>query len=229
MKHLHYNNGFPPLSLSKRLVITFLRAFFKLLYHQFAWTYDWVASIVSLGSWQSWVQSVLPYLDGPRTLEIGFGTGHLQVTLQRKGISVFGLDESSQMALITRGRINRLGMCPNLVRGNAQTLPYVNECFHQIVMTFPAEFVLNQSIFTEILRVLVMGGEAVILPLAWITGRKPLERAAAWLNHITGEAPEWDEKILEPFKKLGFDVSWNLINYSSSKILIIQLRKSPNQ
>ena len=225
MEKLNNHCDIPPLPLPKRILIPLLRKSFKLLYHQFAWTYDWIACIVSLGAWQNWVQSVLPYLDGPRTLEIGFGPGHLQATLLQKGISIYGLDESSQMAEIALRRIIRLGMCPNLVRGNAQTLPYANECFQQVVMTFPAEFILNQHTFTEIYRVLAKGGKAVILPLAWITGRKPLERAAAWLNLVTGETPEWDEKSLEPFKKLGFDVSWQKINYSSSKILIIHMIK----
>jgi SAM-dependent methyltransferase len=219
------SNGFPPPSSQQHFLISFLRLFFKLLYHQFAWTYDLVASIVSLGAWQSWVQSVLLYIDGPRTLELGFGPGHLQVGLHRKGITVYGLDESSQMGQITHRRLNGLDLFPNLVRGHAQTLPFSNECFHQVVMTFPAEFFLNQTSYTEIHRVLIAGGKAVILPVAWITGRKPLERLVAWLNRITGEAPEWDEKALEPLKKIGFDVNWEMINYSSSKILIIQLIK----
>jgi len=226
MEMQNNHSGNPPLTLPIRSLVSFLRVFFKLLYHQFAWAYGWVASIVSLGAWQSWVQSVLPYLDGPRTLEIGFGPGHLQVSLHQKGISAYGLDESSQMAQITRRRINRLDKSSNLVRGHAQTLPYANESFHQVVMTFPAEFILNRQTFTEIHRVLVNGGAAFILPFAWITGRKPLERAVAWLNRITGEAPDWDERTLEPIKNLGFDVSWKMISFSFSKILIIQLNKT---
>ena len=226
MEMQNNHSGNPSLSLSKRSLVSFLRVFYKLLYHQFAWTYDCVASTVSLGAWQRWVQSVLPYLDGPKTLEIGFGPGHLQISLHQKGISAYGLDESSQMAQITRRRITRLNKSPNLVRGHAQTLPYANESFHQVVMTFPAEFLLNRQTFTEIHRILVNGGVAFILPFAWITGRKPWERAVAWLNQISGEAPDWDEKILEPVKNLGFDVSWKMISLSFSKILIIQLNKT---
>jgi SAM-dependent methyltransferase len=225
MEMLNNHNGNLPFSLPIHSVALYLHVFYKLLYHQFAWTYDLVASIVSLGAWQSWVQSVLPYLDGPRTLELGFGPGHLQVSLYQKGISAYGLDESSQMAHITRRRITRLGKALNLVRGHAQTLPYANESFHQIVMTFPAEFLLNHQTFTEIHRVLVNGGAAFIVPFAWITGLKPLERAVAWLNHITGEAPDWDEKFMEPMKNLGFDISWTMIDLRFSKILIIQLTK----
>ena len=218
--------GMPPLAFPKRILIVLLRLFFKLLYHQFAWTYDWVASVVSLGSWQTWVTSVLPYLDSPRILEIGFGPGHMQVALSQKGITVYGLDESRQMAQIAHRRMTKLGLHSNLIRGDARTLPFSGNCFHQVVMTFPAEYILNPTSLTEIRRVLVDGGMAIMLPIAWITGRKPLERLAAWVNRITGETPEWDEKSLEPLKTAGFEVSWEMKNFNNSKILIIRLLKS---
>jgi hypothetical protein len=65
-----------------------------------------------------------------------------------------------------------------------------------------------------------------MLPMAWITGRKPWERLVAWVNHITGEAPEWDEKSLEPLKAIGFQVSWEMLGFKTSKVLIISMRKS---
>ncbi|NMC80811.1 MAG: hypothetical protein GYA59_15725, partial [Chloroflexi bacterium] len=39
-----------------------LKVFFDLLYHSFAWTYDGVAAVVSLGRWKGWVYSVIPFL-----------------------------------------------------------------------------------------------------------------------------------------------------------------------
>jgi ubiquinone/menaquinone biosynthesis C-methylase UbiE len=216
----------PATASPKRILIVVLRIFFKLLYHQFAWTYDWVASIVSLGAWQTWVSSVLPYLHGPRVLEIGFGPGHLQVALCQKGLNVYGLDESRQMLRIARSRQTTLGLSSNLVRGVAQTLPFAANCLHQIVMTFPAEYILNPSTITEIHRVLVDGGVAIILPLAWITGQKPLERLVAWVNRFAGETPEWNENSLAPLKTSGFIVSWEMNKFNTSKILIIRLQKS---
>lgn len=217
------------LPLIKRVLFSILRIFFRLLYHQFAWTYDWVAYLVSLGNWQSWILTTLPYLVGHRTLELGFGPGQLQVALNRKGINIFGLDESLQMNKLAKQRLVRLDMPVNLVRGDAQAIPFESEYFHQVVMTFPAEFVLNQSTLLEVYRVLVKGGIGVILPIAWITSRKPLERFVAWINHVTGEAPDWDEKYLEPLHKLGFEVSWQMLNLKSSKVLIIKLCKPASQ
>jgi len=218
--------SFTHLALPKHVLIVLLRLFFYLLYHQFAWTYDLVAFIVSTGAWQSWVKSVLPYLKGPRTLEIGFGPGHLLLKLQQESVAAFGLDESSQMAHIARRRILAINQHPNLIRGRAEYLPFATESLHQVVMTFPAEFLLKQTTFSEIKRVLLSGGSAIVLPIAWITGRKPWERAAAWLNQITGQAPEWDERLLQPLKNLGFDITWKMVDFASSRVLIVQLTKT---
>ena len=213
------------LTFLQHFFLIFLRAFFNLLYHQFAWTYDWIAAIVSLGEWLIWVKSVLPYIEGPKVLEIGFGPGHLQLSLHQKGISVVGIDESPQMVKLTQRRINRSGYNPGLVRGNAYILPFSDSSFNQIVMTFPADFIFNQQTLTEIHRVLVKGGKAIILPLAWITGHRPMQRVAAWIYHVTGEAPDWNEKYLEPLKQLGFIVGYEMTDFTDSKVLIIQLIK----
>jgi ubiquinone/menaquinone biosynthesis C-methylase UbiE len=216
----------PRLPLSINIIAAFLRQLFKLLYHQFAWTYDGVAWFVSLGAWRKWVLSVVPYLNGPRTLEIGFGPGHLQAALWKKGRTPFGLDESRQMGRITRQRLTRNGVQPNLIRGDAMALPFVQRSIHQVVMTFPSEYILNPSTLTEIHRVLVDDGIAVMLPLAWITGRKPFERMVAWLTRLIGESAEWDEQSLEPLKKAGFKVDWEMIKFDASKILVIRMIKS---
>ena len=181
MEKTNNPGGLPSLSLPKRLLVIFFRTFFSLLYHQFAWAYDGVASIVSLGAWQTWVQSVLPYLDGPRTLEIGYGPGHLLVGLCKKGITAYGLDESYQMGQITKRRSVSIGLHPNLIRGDAQTLPFADESINQVVMTFPAEYILKSVTIEEIYRILIKGGIVLVLPLAWITGRKPWERLARCL------------------------------------------------
>jgi ubiquinone/menaquinone biosynthesis C-methylase UbiE len=226
MANLDIRGNAKALPFVVRTFAAFLRLFFKLLYHQFAWSYDGIAWLVSLGAWQKWVLSTLRYIDGPRTLEIGFGPGHLQAALSQKGISTYGLDESRQMGRITRQRLTMLGLHPKLVRGGAQTLPFAERSFNQVVMTFPSEYIFNPDTLTEIRRVLVDSGSVVILPLAWITGRKPLERAVAWITRLTGESPEWQEASTETLKNAGFNVDWEMIDLGSSKILVIRMVKS---
>jgi ubiquinone/menaquinone biosynthesis C-methylase UbiE len=216
----------PRLPLPIRIFEAILRLFFNLLYHQLAWTYDGVAWIVSLGAWQKWVLSVVPYLNRPRTLEIGFGPGHLQAALNRNGMIAFGLDESHQMGRIAKRRLTRLGVQPKLARGDAVVLPFAEKSFHQVVMTFPSEYILNRASLVEIHRVLVDDGVAIMLLLAWITGQKPLERAVAWFTHVTTQAPDWHAESLEPLKNAGFKVSWEMIDLNSSKVLMVRMEKS---
>ncbi len=61
-----------------KLIRTAYRFIFHLLYHEFAFLYDSVAAIVSLGLWGEWVSTIIPFLDEKPILEIGFGTGILQ-------------------------------------------------------------------------------------------------------------------------------------------------------
>ena len=71
----------------------FLRLFFRLLYHQLAFTYDLVAASVSFNRWKDWVMSVVPFIEGKRILEIGHGPGHLQRLLLSLGLIAVGIDE----------------------------------------------------------------------------------------------------------------------------------------
>jgi ubiquinone/menaquinone biosynthesis C-methylase UbiE len=213
-------------SFHQRILVTFLRSFFKLLYHQLAWSYNGVAAIVSLGSWQTWILSTLPYLPGPRVLEIGFGRGNLQAALYPRVAWSVGIDESRQMVEFTHKKLRKAGYHPNLIRGDVFSLPFSSLSFDQVVLTFPAEFILQPIAIKEIHRVLVDGGHAVVLPMAWITGRSPLERLGAWVNRITGEAPEFDEKSLHPLRDYGFQLTWEIIPLSKSKVLIIKMLKS---
>ena len=210
-----------------KLVSSFLKIFFLLLYHQFAWTYDWVAAFVSLGRWNDWIMTTLPYLTGPNILEIGHGPGHLQIALQRKGFfRVVGIDASSWMGRLASSRLIRCGYSIMCINGYAQFLPFPNAVFNQVVATFPTEYIVDPNTLSEIYRLLVPGGTLIVLPVAWITGKHWLEHFAAWLFQITGQAPEWNDHFIDPFKNAGFQVKITMHNVRSSTVLIIQAERS---
>ncbi len=207
-----------------RLILSLFSTIFYLLYHQFAWTYDLVAAVVSLGRWNDWVYSALSYLDG-RILEIGYGPGHLQLSLHEKGFPVFGLDESRQMAHQASRRLHKKGTHLNLSRGYAQHLPFPKNVFDTVVATFPSEYIFDPQTLREIRRTLVTGGKLVAVPMAWITGRRPLERLAAWLFRVTGEAPGRPGTISTAMRnrlaRAGFEVRSELISMRGSQVLVV--------
>jgi ubiquinone/menaquinone biosynthesis C-methylase UbiE len=203
-----------------------LRVFFSLLYHQFAWSYDFVAALVSLGKWQEWVSTVVPELPGPNILELGHGPGHLQVKLGGLGVRQIGIDESVQMGTFARKRLIKTLGTATLARAKAQSLPFPNSHFHQVTATFPSEYILDPNTLSEVHRVLVQGGKLVVILAAWITGRGLLERAAAWLFRVTEQAPVWVDENLEPFSKAGFQLNLKHIVKPSWTLFIILAEKS---
>lgn len=213
-----------------RLLTSFLHTFFKLLYHQLAWTYDWVATLVSLGKWQNWIFTVLPYLEGPEVLEIGHGPGHLLLALAAAGIPVVGLDESPQMSRQAHHRILRKGFSPLLTNGIAQFLPFPDSHFHQVVSTFPSEYIYDPPALAEIYRVLIPGGELLVLPVAWITSQQWYDRVAANLFRVTGQSPEaYTPDLVDefsiPFQKSGFIVSVEILETQDSRLLLLHAVK----
>ena len=207
-----------------RLILFVLRTVYNLLYHQFAWTYDLVAAVVSLGRWRGWMRCALPYLTG-RVLEIGYGPGHLQVDQQAQGLSAFGVDESRQMAHQARRRLIKKGVLPALTRGYAHNLPFRKQAFSCVVSTFPSEYIFEPQTLLEIWRVLPPEGRLVIVPMAWISGGNPLERFMAWLLRLVGETPGKPGKVPTAFKErlnlAGFIVESELVEKKGSKVLVV--------
>jgi len=208
-------------STTKKHFARLMRVFFYLLYQPMAWSYDLVAAMVSWGRWQDWVMSVIPYLDGPRVLELGYGPGHLQVSLQKERILAFGLDASRQMGRQAKQRILKHSHNPRLCNGYAQNLPYSAGAFDQIVATFPTEYIYAQETLAEIHRTLKPGGKLIVLPFAWITGKGLIDRGTATLFRVTGQAPTWDPQWLEPFNQAGFQTEVKMIHQKSWSLAII--------
>jgi ubiquinone/menaquinone biosynthesis C-methylase UbiE len=220
--------------LTNRLIGYLFPKIFHLLYNEFAWSYDLVADIVSLGRWKSWINCVLPYLDKPNILELGYGPGHLQSALREDTASTFGIDSSKYMARIAANRLRQDGFSPHLVLGISQNLPYPDNTFNYVVCTFPSDYINNQMTLQEIWRVLDKSGELIVLAFAWITGDRWLERFAAWLFRWTNQSPDIDiSKLSDHYypqlseaSSVGFQFSSDTLIQNSSRLLILRARKT---
>jgi ubiquinone/menaquinone biosynthesis C-methylase UbiE len=200
----------------------FMRLFFHLLYHSFAFTYDLVAATVSFGDWKNWVYSILPFIKGTRLLELGHGPGHLQRLLLDSGLVAVAIDESTQMGRIAK---RRLGPSHKLTRGLAQELPYQSGIFDTIIATFPTEYIFQEETLSEVERCLSDGGRLIVLLATF-----PKSRFLKWLYKVTGESQaDMTESIKtrsqKPFRDSGFYTEVEIVEVKSSKLLIIVAMK----
>lgn len=199
--------------------------FFNLLYHPFAWTYDGVAALVSLGRWADWRRAALPYLNGHTLLEIGFGTGQLHGELLAKGYLAFGLDESLQMGHLACKHLIEAGLHPALACGLAQAMPFPEAMFDCALATFPSEYITESQSMAEIYRVLKPGGRLLVIPMAWFGGLTLPEKAARWLFSVTGQTTElnagFESRIRQLFSAVGFQVDFKYETVRSSLVLVV--------
>jgi len=200
-----------------------LRFFFKLLYHQFAFAYDFVAATVSVGQWKNWISSILPFIEGTRILEIGHGPGHLQRVLLSRGLVAVAIDESASMGHLAKRNTDSKA---HLARALAQGLPFADASFDTVIATFPAEYIKDPLTLAEVRRCLSDGGRFIVLPVALIKGRGPIERAMSLLFRVTRQSPVDPlevvrEKLKAPFVEAGFDVEVKELQVKSSLLLVI--------
>ena len=109
-------------------------------------------------------------------------------------------------------------------------LPFPSGAFQSVAATFPTEYIFDPQTLNEIRRVLSPGGQLIIIPTAWFTGDKFLERAAAWVFRLTGEAPGRPHlisaEIKARFVRTGFDVRSEIVERKGSQVLLILAKKS---
>jgi ubiquinone/menaquinone biosynthesis C-methylase UbiE len=164
-----------------------LRLFFRLLYNEFAWSYDLVAWAVSLGQWKAWGRTALPHLRGERVLELGHGPGHLLETLANQQLAPMGLDLSPQMTRQAKRRLRQTGLQVPLVRARAQALPFRSGSFDSVVATFPTEYITHLHTLHEVSRVLTSKGRLAVALGVCFEGAGLLSTLLAWLYRVTGQ------------------------------------------
>ncbi len=195
-----------------------LRLFFHHLYHRFAWAYDFVAAVVSLGQWNEWATNALQFVEGKHILEIGCGPGHLQRALAERRVFTVGLDESREMLKLARQRLGRAGI---LTRGRAQSLPFATEAFDAVLCTFPSEYILDANSLSSIWRVMNKRGKLIVLAGAW-----PHHPLLTWLYRVTGETPTRAVELfaawyVEPLQRAGFTPRASIVRTASASLLYI--------
>jgi len=218
-----------------KLWFSLVRFGFRLLYYEFAWTYDVVSWMVSLGDWRRWQMAALPFVTGRNVLEIGHGPGHMLLALQNARFEVIGLDLSPYMG---RQAQNRTQRTIPLVRGVVQDLPFETAVFDTVLSTFPTDYIVDPATLAEVVRVLRENGRFVIVPEGHLIGGGAVTRFIEWLFAITGQRyPAKDtgqvvnshESIWQPyvqrFEDAGFIISFELVQLERSALTVVIAEK----
>lgn len=224
--------------------LALVRWAFARFYREFAWTYDTVAALVSAGHWRDWALSALPELHG-RVLELGCGTGNLQVALARRTDQppAVGLDASPTMIALSRAKLARVGLPARLLHADARGLPFPPAAFDTLVATFPSEYISDPATLLEARRVLTPGGRLVVILAALFTADGLYERAVDLAYRLTlqssprqrlpsteplPEAPP-DHRLAHALVEVGFAVQQRWVPAPGGLVLMLtaQLPNAP--
>lgn len=146
------------------------------MYARFARLYDLAVKLLPL--WKTWIKAALPHMEGPRVLEASFGTGYLLMQYADR-FETHGIDYNERMVQVARRNLRRKRMKAGLVRGNAEALPYPDECFDTVVNTMAfTGYADGARAMAEFRRVLKPGGRLVIVDFEYPRNRN---RFGFWL------------------------------------------------
>lgn len=172
-----------------------LGGLFDLIYRLGRWVYDPLTRVFFGREWHRWRQTILPWVSGRRTLEIGCGTGELLEDLAERSPIVVGMDLSASMLAPARAEARGVGAA--LVRGSGRTLPFRDDTFDTVVTTFPAGYIARPDTLDEIARVLRPGGHFLAVVSARFTRFQwrrpfihPILRVAYGSSHSMNRLPQ---------------------------------------
>jgi ubiquinone/menaquinone biosynthesis C-methylase UbiE len=148
---------------------------FDSFYTRFAGMYDFLVRFLPV--WQNWLKRTLPHIQGPRMLEVSFGTGYL-LTQSANRFQVFGIDYNVAMAQTAKRNLQRRGLSAALQQADVYYLPYAENSFATLVNTMAfSGYPYGKGALAEMGRVLKPGGKLVMIDIDYPKDRNRLGMA----------------------------------------------------
>ena len=135
------------------------------VYGVFSRSYD--IGVKLLPVWKTWLKRAIPHIQGPRVLEVSFGTGFL-LTRYAGEFDTDGIDYNEKMVAVASENLKRKNIAARLRQGNVESLPYEHDTFDCIVNTMAfSGYPDGNRAMSELHRVLKPGGRLVIIDIEY--------------------------------------------------------------
>lgn len=161
------------------------------------------AAVRRLPVWKTWLGRALPHTEGPRVLEVSFGTGYLLGRYAR-GVEVHGVDYNRTMVETARRGLSRSERAASLVQANVEGLPYRDGTFDSLVNTMAFSGYPNGSkALAEMTRVLRPGGKLILIDIAYPADENWIGTLCTALWKLSGDLIRDMRKLFDEFD-LGY-------------------------
>jgi demethylmenaquinone methyltransferase / 2-methoxy-6-polyprenyl-1,4-benzoquinol methylase len=191
-------------------------------------TYDRYASLLSFGQdsmWKRFLVSETRAGPGERVLDVATGTAAIAIRLAlSKGCDVVGLDQSAEMLLEARRRVDAAGLDGQirLVEGSAEALPFADGEFDALTVTYLLRYVDDPAAtLCELARVVRPGGTIASLEFGIPGGLLP---RAAWELYVRIGLPAAGGLISPAWGHVGGFLSESIHRFYARLPLEHQLR-----
>jgi demethylmenaquinone methyltransferase/2-methoxy-6-polyprenyl-1,4-benzoquinol methylase len=166
--------------------------------------YDRMGALLSFGQDPRWRAAMVAGVDprpGQRILDVATGTGMVAAALARRGADVVALDQSDAMLDGARARFARASGSPavELVRGEAEALPFGDASFDGLTFTYLLRYVDDPgAVMAELARVVRPGGRIGMVEFG-VPGRRGTLAFWRWHTRVglpgLGRlaSPAWEE------------------------------------
>ncbi len=178
------------------------QAKFDNFYSWFATPYYFLLELFPF--WKKWLEKSLPYISGPKVLEVSFGTGHLLCQYADK-FDVYGVDLNKKMLSLAENQLRKKGLKATLQLGNVESLPYKDNYFDTVVNTMAfSGYPDGELALSEMLRVLKPQGQLILIDINYPKNHNLLGSTLIEFWKYSGDLIRNMEKL---FKK--FNVKYN--------------------